>query len=127
MPKADSSSVARELLLDYAAFRDGEFRLADTPRREVDEDPDTAEGWAQLYGGMVSYESALDAAGYERESEMDAPDAPVLVMLCDIDGGGTISFTDFRPGVQVNDRKRQVSADQILGAAPDRAETPAPS
>jgi len=80
--------LIREILLDRQAFDRGEIRLSEAPAG----DPKTldAAGFAFAYGGMVSYESALDAAGYATEEEMDEPEAKVLVMQAEIHDDGRI-------------------------------------
>jgi hypothetical protein len=51
--------------------------------------PSSAVDWARAYGGMVSYESAIDALGFETEAEMKASDVRVLLM--EIRPSGSIS------------------------------------
>lgn len=84
-------NVMKELLLDYDAYRHGQFKLSQAPS-EPDARPATADDWAAVYGGMTSYESALDAAGYMFEREMKEPDAPVLVLLCRITTEGSVLY-----------------------------------
>jgi hypothetical protein len=106
--------VNTELLIDFAAYRNGTFKLSEDP--DTRKAPETAEDWKHVYHGMMSYESALDAAGYELESEMKEPDAPVLVHLCKIDDAGSITYTDFRPSVQSGVRQKTVTAAEVFAA-----------
>lgn len=80
--------LSREVLLDFPAFREGKIKLINAPAGEARHGK--AEEWVAAYGGMVSYESALDAAGYERESEMREADAPVFVTLARIHHDGSV-------------------------------------
>lgn len=88
-----------EILLDYPAFRAGEIKLAAAPEKTVlvggpvmGDAPVvwTADVYKRAYHGMNSYESALDAAGYAREADMRAPDAPIFVAMGTIDDDGTL-------------------------------------
>lgn len=76
----------KEYLLDKAAWDADRIQLADAPSPISDY---SATGYSQAYGGMVSYESALDAAGYAREDQMHEPDAKIWVTMCKVteDGG----------------------------------------
>lgn len=96
----------KELLLDKAAWDRDEIRLADAPTATNDF---TGPGFETAYGGMVNYESALDAAGYRFEGEMSAPGAKIWVTLCQIDPDGTIRTTK-------NGKVLRASVDEIYAA-----------
>lgn len=106
--------IMSELLIDFEAYREGVFKLHMTPRSDLM--PESVEDWQTIYRGMVSYESALDEAGYETEAEMKAPDAPVLVHLCKISEDGSITYTDFRPNAVSGVRTKTVTAAEVFTA-----------
>lgn len=97
--------LSREVLLDYPSYREGKIKLVSAPSMEGDREQ--AKDWVKAYGAMVSYESALDAAGYERESEMRAPDAPIFVTVAKIYHDGSMEVLTFDHG------KLKVSADDL--------------
>jgi len=78
----------RELLLDKSAMTAGKIKLA-APPEQIDRFPDIAK-FRKAYGAMMSYCSAIDAAGYATEAEMKAPDATIQVQLCEIGDDGSI-------------------------------------
>lgn len=96
----------KELLLDKAAWDRNEIHLADAPTAPRDY---TSAGFEAAYGGMVSYESALDAAGYRFEREMSAPGAKIWVTLCQVDPDGAIRTTK-------NGQALRASVDEIYAA-----------
>jgi hypothetical protein len=87
-----------ETLLDYSAYRIGEIRLANAPLTElrlggVGSGPKVdwkADDWCTAYGMMVSFESALDAAGYTKQVQMQHPDAPILVITTSVSDDGSM-------------------------------------
>ena len=63
--------------------------------------PLSATGWARAYGMMLSYESAIDAAGFKTEAEMKAETSPRLVLLAMVDDLGSVTFTYAGEGRQL--------------------------
>lgn len=55
--------------------------------------PSSAKEWARVYGALYSYDSAIDAAGFETEDEMRAPQATRTVVMVKISDDGTIKGT----------------------------------
>ena len=53
--------------------------------------PRSAKEWARSYGALYSYEGAIDAAGFETEEEMRAPQATRTVVMVKISDDGTIN------------------------------------
>jgi hypothetical protein len=100
--------LSREVLLDYPAYRDGKIKLYDAPSAETRHDK--AEDWVKSYGAMVSYESALDAAGYARERDMRKEDAPVFVTLAKIYHDGSMQVLSLHHGLMT------ISADELCEA-----------
>jgi hypothetical protein len=101
-PEVASMPAIAEFLLDYPAFRAGEIKLAAAPEAmmlaggPITGEPPVAwnaDIFQRAYHGIYSYESALDAAGYERESQMRAPDAPIFVTLGTVDDDGTLHIS----------------------------------
>lgn len=117
--------IDREILLDYEAFRSGRLSLAEAPT--VTGSVGSAEDWASIYGAMISYESALDAAGYEQESEMREPGAPVLVTLARIFHDGSVEVHTPATGViRATAAAIMVQTSLADPASEDDSETPGP-
>ncbi|MCE6959364.1 hypothetical protein LAZ40_09900 [Cereibacter sphaeroides] len=58
-----------------------------------DRAPMGARDWAAIYSTLASYESAIDAAGFETEAEMKDPASPRKVIGVTIDDEGTVNGT----------------------------------
>lgn len=108
----------REILLNYPAYRDGRLELSNPP----DEGLDCADlsAWVRAYGGMVSYPSALDAAGYAREADMRAPDAPIFVTMGRIFEDGTLQVLSFHHGLM------EATYEDLIAASPATDDSPEP-
>ena len=105
-------SEACEILLDDAAFRRREIKLALPPDDMWDHDlprPWRARDWANAYHGMISYRAALAAAGFRTEAEMQAARAPIMIVHAIVEDDGTLFLA-------TSGLKRRVSPVEIFGA-----------
>lgn len=117
--------IEREILLDYEIFHSGRICLANAPK--VTGNLCFAEDWATAYGAMVSYESALDAAGYERESDMKAPGAPVFVTLARIFQDGSVEVRTPATGTMRASAAEIIAQNEPSATGPDDdSEAPTP-
>jgi hypothetical protein len=101
-----------EILLDYPAFRHKQVKLAAPPSdlsgRNV-HGPWKAKDWANAYGGMVNYNSALLAAGYAKEADMKTPQAAVLITFAGVMDDGALC-------ISTSYLKVRISAEDIFAA-----------
>lgn len=88
----ESQTVLREMIFDITEQR--ELVPSFKPTSPADgKYPTTAKEWARAYGTLYSYESAIDAAGYETEADMRSPAANRTVVMVEIDDQGRINGT----------------------------------
>jgi len=81
------SKVFREFIFSAEFGPNGQRMLSFAPSWPEKAGP---ESWAGAYGGLVSYESAIDAAGYATEREMLDAKAANKVIMAAVDGSGNM-------------------------------------